>query len=149
MPIWEYEKSKLHYEVCGEGKSILFLHGWGHSNTAFREVVDNLKGKCKCYIVDLPGFGLSDIPDLSWDSIDFANVIKNFIEGLDLKDTIIVGHSFGGKIAVLTANRTHGNVKKLVLIDSAGIKAPMTVAKFIRIYLFKIGRIIKNSGILF
>jgi pimeloyl-ACP methyl ester carboxylesterase len=149
MPDWKYDNSILHYEVIGEGYPIVFLHGWGHSGNTFMEIASNLKNKFKCYLIDLPGFGLSDIQDLTWGSKHYANEIKNFINKLNFEEVILVGHSFGGKIATLTANMIVEKVKKLILIDTAGIKAPMTFSKFIKIYLFKFGKTIKNSGILF
>jgi pimeloyl-ACP methyl ester carboxylesterase len=149
MAIWKYDDSTLYYVVLGEGKPLIFLHGWGHMGGAFNVIADSLKNKFRCYLLDLPGFGNSSIPSKTWDSYEFADAIKRFIEDMNLDDVVIIGHSFGGKIGVLTTTMIKNRIKKLILIDSTGIRPPMTCKKFFKIYFFKSARFVNNSGILF
>jgi len=148
MPVWKHDDLALNYEVIGEGTPLLFLHGWGHSLNTFKLVADNMKKRFRCYLVDLPGFGGSSIPPLSWDSRNYADFMRDFIEDLNLNELSIVGHSFGGKVAVLVSSLLGDRVRKLVLINSAGIKPPVRISKLFKIYLFKFARTIKNSRIL-
>jgi len=149
MAEWKFDNSILNYEVIGKGTPIIFLHGWGHSGGVFNPIADNLKNRFCSYLIDLPGFGSSTLTPAHWNSNDFGMLIKRFIEALDLKEVVIIGHSFGGKIGALAANMIKDRVKKLVLIDSAGIRQTITFEKFLKIYMFKTTRMIKNSGILF
>ena len=149
MPIFNYNDSILNYEVIGKGEPVVFLHGWGHDLGAFRRVVEALKRVYCCYLIDLPGFGSSTKPPPSWDSKDYAELIRDFVTEIKSDGISLVGHSFGGKIAALTASVFPEKINRVILIDSSGIRAPVTFSKLFRIYLFKFSKFIKNSGIFF
>lgn len=123
---------KISYEIVNKDKEdyILILHGWGANKElmlkAFKKAFINLK---QIY-VDIPGFGNSSIV-LPLTTKDYANIINIFIEKMQKLPFVIMGHSFGGKIATLL------NPKRLVLLSSAGIveKKPLSVK--IKIFIFK------------
>lgn len=72
------------------------------------------------YAIDLPGFGQSSTPKEVWAVGDYAEVVKGFIEKLELKNITIVGHSFGGRIGIKLAAKYPSLISKLILVDSAG-----------------------------
>lgn len=109
---------KVNYLVLGEGKPLLILHGWGSNSANWKKVGDFLAEKgLKVIVPDLPGFGKTSPPSEVWNLDDYADFIKEFIKSLDLKDFYLLGHSFGGCLAVKYSLRFP--VKKLFLVNAA------------------------------
>lgn len=107
----------LNYEVLGSGKkNLIILHGWGGSLQEWMPVAKRLETGYKVWLLDFPGFGGSPKPSFDWSIYDYANFVKAFLQEFKIKDPIILGHSFGGRVAVLL------KAEKLVLIDAAGLE---------------------------
>jgi len=100
-------------------KAVFFLHGWGSEAMRFGGVLQKIES---AVAIDLPGFGGSEKPKGDWSLEDYVKFVRKFIEQMGIKTPIIVGHSFGGSIAIEYAVSHSDNVKKLVLIGSAGIR---------------------------
>ncbi len=115
-----YENININYEVIGKAEPIIILHGWGRSLDDFLDIAGVLSEKYQVYIIDLPGFGKSDIPRESYVLDDYVLFLKKFIDSKNISNPIIIGHSFGGRIAIRYASIY--KVNKLILISSAGIK---------------------------
>lgn len=112
-------------------KTVLFLHGWGANKEIMKKAFGSyLSDFCHIYI-DMPGFGKSSILDPLKTS-DYAKVVANFCDELKIKPDIIVGHSFGGKVATLL------KPKILVLLSSAGIVVKKSFSVRTKIAIFKI-----------
>ncbi len=126
----------INYIDEGEGKTVLLLHGWGCSIQTMMPVFNILKDKFRVIIVDLPGFGESDIPKIPWDSYDYAESIYKFIEKLNINVSIIFGHSHGGRISIILSSK-YNIPDKLILIDSAGIIPKRSAKYYIKVYWFK------------
>src|SRR6266581_3158744 len=108
------------YEEYGKGTNyIVLLHGWGQSHSFWKDLADKLSKKYHIYALDLPGFGLSQEPPSVWNLWDYAELIHKFIVKMSIKDAVIIGHSFGGRIASVYA--TLFPVKKLVLYSNGGL----------------------------
>lgn len=129
---------KINYIDEGQGANILLLHGWGGSIQTMMPIFNILKNKCRVIAVDLPGFGESDLPDKPWNSYDYAEYMKKFIEKMNLKDIILFGHSHGGRISIILGSRYKDYIKKLILIDSAGIIPKRSIKYYFKVYGFKI-----------
>lgn len=132
-----YNGLKIYYEKIGDGDPVVFLHGWGCSLDIFKSIADRICGKYCVYLIDLPGFGRSSEPDVALDVVGVTKVVNSLIESNRLNGIILIGHSYGGRVAGEYVYR-YGNVSKLILIDSAGIRR-YSIKKFfkIRIYKFK------------
>ena len=76
----------------------MLLHGWGSSLDAFSAVRNLLDKKYKVVSLDFPGFGQSDMPPEPWDVERYAAFTLEFFGFLGIKDPILVGHSFGGRV---------------------------------------------------
>lgn len=115
----EYKNQQFHiaYKIYNPHaeQTIVFLHGWGASKELMERAFEpHFKEFCTLFI-DLPGFGNSS-NTLPLTTHDYKEIIKIFLDSLHLtKHYILVGHSFGGKVAALLAP------KCLVLIASAGM----------------------------
>ncbi|WP_069632857.1 alpha/beta fold hydrolase [Campylobacter pinnipediorum] len=125
------KKYLISYEMLNpeNEKIILFLHGWGASKEIMKKAFKDTFCDYKHIYVDMPGFGNSNIFSPLKTS-DYSNIIREFVNSLPQKPDIILGHSFGGKVATLL------NPKNLVLLSSAGIisKKPFLVRAKIRIF---------------
>lgn len=132
---FEFKGLKIYYEKIGEGQPIIFLHGWGCSSNVFKNISKVLSKKYCIYLVDFPGFGKSLEPDFLIDVKGMADLVLSFITYFDIDMPIVVGHSYGGRVASEYASKNK-NISKLILIDSAGIKS-FKFSKFIKIKIFK------------
>ncbi len=134
------DEINFYYEFKGTGKSIILLHGWGGEAASFRPVFDFLSQTFKVYALDLPGFGRSTPPPVPWGSNDYALFIIKFLSEMGIVKTDLIGHSFGGRIAINLAANFPEKVEKLILIDSAGIKPGRTVKYYLRVLIAKTGK---------
>ena len=106
-----------------------------------KPLAQTLSKKCdiSCLLIDFPPFGKSDEPNDVWTIYDYKNLTKEIIleclKEEKYKTITIVGHSFGGRIAILLAGEEF--TKNIVLISSAGIKyRPISVK--LKILFYKI-----------
>lgn len=129
---------RINYIDEGEGDNVLLLHGWGASIETMQPIVNALKYKYRVLAIDLPGFGLSDSPKIAWDSYKYADLVKKFIDILSLKDINLIGHSHGGRVSIILSSKYRGMVKKLILIDSAGIIAQKNIIYYYKVIKYKI-----------
>lgn len=132
---------RLHYTDTVEGaRAIVMMHGWGcdHSTLALVERVAVACGY-RVLNVDFPGFGLSPEPEEVWGVECYTRLIEKFVEAVGLTDYSLLGHSFGGRVGILMASR-HPEVKKLVLVDAAGIKPRRSLGYYFKVYSFKLSK---------
>lgn len=123
----------LAYEILnfGQPKTILFLHGWGSNKEIMKQAFGKTFASYQHVYLDLPGFGHSSI-DSVIDTDVYAAIVQSFLDALQIKPFMIVGHSYGGKVATLL------NPEVLVLLSSAGIVAPKSLKVRTKIALFKL-----------
>ncbi len=107
--------------IIGAGPPLLFLHGGDYvaQNQAFLE---RLARRFRVAMPRHPGFG--NTPRLAWFRTvdDIAYLYLDLLDRLDLNDTLLVGSSFGGWLALEIAVRSEARLGRLVLIDSLGLK---------------------------
>lgn len=128
---------KIHYEVCGEGRPVILLHGWLCSLETMAPLARHLSKNFQVYSIDIIGFGKSDLPDKPLTTNDFGDFLKALIKELKIESPILIGHSNGGRMILNYAGRKLGNVHKIILIDSAGIVPKRKPTYYIRVYTFK------------
>lgn len=106
----------INYELYGHSSktTIVFLHGWGAKGSLMKPMADPLAKKNRVLVMDLPGFGQSPEPTSVWSIDDYVKAIHDLIVFLKLDDIVLVGHSFGGKLALLYASKYP--VTKLVVL---------------------------------
>lgn len=115
----------------------MFLHGWGGSASAFLFVAKRLVGY-KSIVVDFSGFGESEEPTHPYTIRDYADEIIALLEESGESRVSVVGHSFGGRVAMEIAVLRPDLVRSLILVDSAGLKPRRKPSYYVRIYLHKI-----------
>ena len=119
----------INYIQYGEGKDILLLHGWGQNIEMMKPIGDNFSDKFRITILDLPGFGNSSEPPTPWNMTNYSDMLEEFIDKVGITKPIIIGHSFGGRLAIrYSANNP---IEKLVLFGAPCIriqeKLPLSV----------------------
>ncbi|MDE6605035.1 MAG: alpha/beta hydrolase [Clostridia bacterium] len=131
----------LNHVMLGQGQDVIFLHGWGGSIDSFRGAGQYFSANYRCTLVDFYGFGDSPLPGVLTLE-DYANGIEELIRHYSMKEVILVGHSFGGRVAMLLASRNN-NIKSIVLVDSAGLKPRFSLKKFCKKVTYRLKRALK------
>ena len=135
---------KINVKTAGEGEPILILHGWGSSSKSWAKVQDNLvKHGYRVIVPDMPGFGESDSPDKPWNGEDYLNWLLEFTKNYKLKTPFcVIGHSFGGGLAIKLAIEYPQLIKNLVLVATARMGRKRKFRKKAVYVIAKIGRLI-------
>jgi pimeloyl-ACP methyl ester carboxylesterase len=89
--------------------TVVALHGWQRTGADFAEIVDGLDAVS----IHLPGFGITPEPPTAWGSEDYAEAVADAIAGFG--PVVLLGHSFGGRVAVRLAARYPQYVSGIVL----------------------------------
>lgn len=122
---------EVNYIQYGEGKDILLLHGWGQNIEMMKPIGDALKERFRITILDFPGFGESDEPKEKWTIEKYSNMLEEFVKLVGIKKPIVMGHSFGGRVAIRYSSRNP--IEKLVLFGSPCIRIEEKLSLSVRI----------------
>lgn len=104
----------------GEGEDIVLLHGWGQNIQMMDPLGKKLEKKYKITIIDLPGHGKSDEPSENTTIYDYADIVKEILVKLKINKPSIIGHSFGGRIAIIYASKYE--INKLILLGAPCVR---------------------------
>lgn len=110
----------INYIQYGEGNDIVLLHGWGQNIEMMRPIGDNFQDRFRITILDFPGFGESEEPKEAWTIEDYELMLEEFLKKVNVKKPIVIGHSFGGRVAIKYSARNP--ISKLVLFGSPCIR---------------------------
>ena len=110
----------INYIQYGKGKDVILLHGWGQNIEMMKPLGDPLSNKYKITIIDFPGFGESEEPKTAWTIDDYSEMLGEIIKKLNIKKPILMGHSFGGRVAIRYS--ANNKIEKLVLFGSPCIR---------------------------
>jgi pimeloyl-ACP methyl ester carboxylesterase len=122
----------ISYEILNpqQTSDIIFLHGWGSSKNLMKQAFGKTLPTFRHIYIDMPGFGGSNC-DNALQTDDYAAIMELFLTQIDARKKVVLGHSFGGKVATLL------NPELLVLVASAGILVPKSLKVRTKIALFK------------
>ena len=98
----------IYYEVIGEGTPVILLHGWLANLETMRPIANSLSENFKVYLVDIVGFGKSDLPEEPLNSQDFAEFLQEFMIKLKIENPVLIGHSNGGRIIINAVRKENG-----------------------------------------
>lgn len=106
----------------GQGDPIILLHGWGTKIESLFPISSYLEKRMRVIAVDFPGFGQTDFPPRAWGVGDYTEWLILLIRKLNIETACFLGHSFGGRVCIKLASLYPQMVKKMILIDSAGVR---------------------------
>ncbi|MBU0720503.1 alpha/beta hydrolase [bacterium] len=126
----------MSYEIMNPDAKVdlIILHGWGSDKNLMKNAFSPYMDSFRHIYIDLPGFGKSTC-NLTLKTTDYARIVELLMIHMNASKDIILGHSFGGKVAVLL------EPKVLVLVASAGIYVPKSLKVKTKIALFKMLKI--------
>lgn len=112
--------SRVHVEAAGEGFPLLLVHGFGGSTYSWRHVLPELAEQRRVIAVDLYGFGFTERPQQlgSYSREGQVELLVGLLDALGIEQTDVMGHSYGGGLAMTLAAYHPERVRSLVLVDS-------------------------------
>jgi pimeloyl-ACP methyl ester carboxylesterase len=114
----------IHWAEIGsatDATPIVILHGLQDCHVTWRRVANALAHDRRVLTPDLPGHGLSERPDATYDLQWYARVIASWLDAIGLAEADVVGHSFGGGIAQMLLLERPARIRRLVLAASGGL----------------------------
>ncbi|HEY2273083.1 MAG TPA: alpha/beta fold hydrolase [Jatrophihabitantaceae bacterium] len=108
------------YTTAGSGDAIVFVHGLGTDSSAWDRVAEMLAEHHRVVSIDLPGYSLRSTVDEVPQATELADGIDALLEKLDIPNAVLVGHSFGGAVCLITAHRHPERVAGLALVAPGG-----------------------------
>lgn len=111
------------YGVGGSGRPVLFLHGWGLTSRTYQRSLDLLVAAgMRVYAPCLPGFGgTAALPSDEVSIAGYARWVEEFAQAVGIEEpVVVVGHSFGGGVAIRLAHDAPDLVARLILVNSVG-----------------------------
>ncbi len=133
---------KLHYEfneVNVKAPTIVLLHGWGGNYQSLLPIYSAFDDY-NILSLDFCGFGQSDKPTADFTIFSYCEIVASLLKYLNLTNVILVGHSFGGRVALILSETNKDIVKKLILIDSAGLKPRFSAKKTFKVFRYKVNK---------
>ena len=129
----------------GTGTPTLLLHGWGASSDLFASTMRGLGEGFDLIAPDFPGFGATPPPPTAWAVGDYVDWTLALMDSLGVERANLIGHSFGGRVAIKLAALHPERVAKLVLADAAGIRPQRDWRYHVRVRTFKTMRALAQS----
>lgn len=133
---YTYRDIRLHYTDRGAGQTILLLHGWGCNCTTFGAAQQWLEQHFRAIAVDFAGFGQSEEPREVWGVEEYTRSVEALAKAEGIENPILIGHSFGGRVSIVYSSRN--SVRKVILVDAAGVKPKRSMKYYAKVYSFKL-----------
>lgn len=131
---------KVLFKQTGQGLPLIFLHGWAFPSRKWKKLAGQLADQGFCvYLLFLPGFGRTSPPPKPWSVSDFSEFVLKFAQKQNLKKFFLLGHSFGGRIAIKLAATHSEKLLGLILCGAAGIRPKRGIRYWSFFALAKIG----------
>lgn len=110
---------EINYFQQGQGDiTLLFLHGWCIDGMYWENQVEYFSKNYNVYAIDLPGFGKSKAERTNWTIEEYANDVTAFMDAMNLKNVVIIGHSMAGEIMLQIALSNNPKIVGIVGVDN-------------------------------
>jgi pimeloyl-ACP methyl ester carboxylesterase len=129
---------ETYFTLEGRGHPVVLLHGWGASSQSLAPLCGALANVFRVLAVDLPGFGWSPAPPTAWGTPEYTGHVERLMQAMGMDRAALVGHSFGGRIAIRLAAGHPARVSRLVLVASAGIRPRRRSGYYVRVAAAKL-----------
>jgi len=124
---YDWREGKVHYKVAGSGKPVLLVHSLsiGSSHREWSALFDSLSKRYKVYAIDLPGYGYSDKPKITYTAFLYSALIKEFIENEIGEKTNIIAANGSAMFAVIAGKLFPDCVSSIIAVSPGGINDKM------------------------
>jgi pimeloyl-ACP methyl ester carboxylesterase len=116
------------FRVLGNGPALLLLHGIGSDGTTWDAVTPLLAQRFTVVVPDLLGHGRSAKPRADYSIGGYANGMRDLLSILDIDRVTVIGHSFGGGVAMQFAYQFPERTDRLVLVAGGGLGPQVSIA---------------------
>ena len=114
----EVRGMRMHVAEAGAGEPLLLVHGWPQHWYQWRGVIQRLAGERRLIVPDLRGFGWTDAPPGPVDTDAFTRDVIALLDALEIEQTDLAGHDWGGFTAMLLAARHPARFRKVVALSA-------------------------------
>ncbi len=121
----------VNFTRTGNGPTMLFVHGWADQLSTFDTLIQYFQNDYEIVLLDLPGAGKSQMPQVAWSLDDYAQHVADFTKKIGIKPNVVIGHSNGGAIAIKAIATGMLSTQNLVLLSSAGIRNDKNVRRLL------------------
>ena len=116
----EVDGLKVRFQRCGSGPALVLVHGLLGYSFSWRTVLPQLADGREVFAVDMPGSGFSDCdPALDCRLTAAAERLLKFMDAVGISSCDLVGSSYGGATAIMTASLAPSRIRTLVLVSPA------------------------------
>lgn len=123
--------------------TVVILHGWGLSGKTFAPLIAELQKRgFRALAPDLPGFGGAPAPAYVWRLRDYVRFLERYLQKRRIGKPILIGHSFGGRVALKFSQLHPTSVSALILTGTPGFTPVPKKKLLLFVALAKIGRLI-------
>jgi len=105
-------------------RHIVFLHGWGANRDSLRGIAALFESSHTVHLIDLPGFGDAPMPPTTWSTVEYTDLVQQYITTRIQAPSLLVGHSFGGRVSVRLAARHLAEIRAIVVMAAPGLPRP-------------------------
>lgn len=119
---------------------LIILHGWGQSKEIWQQFVNDIDSQ-GAEAIDLPGFGKEPLVSQEWGVPEYAKWVSEKLQKDRHGEIILLGHSFGGRIASYIASKNPAWLKGIILVGAPCIYRPSTKLK-LRIRFYKLAKLL-------
>ena len=120
----------------GEGKDLVFLHGYLSSKESFYPQINYFSRHFRVTAPDLPGFGGSGTIPAAWSVGEYADWLEGFLKERGIAFPCVIAHSFGGRVAIKCLAR--GLIDRAVLTGCAGIVKRRTLSYHLKVKSYRL-----------
>ncbi len=124
-------------ERCGEGKNLVFLHGYGSSKESFYYQKEFFKRYFCVTAFDFPSFGNSFDIDSAWGVDDYASWLETFLNSMGITSAYFLAHSFGARVAFKLFSNKSELCEKLIITGGAGLVKPRSMRYIWRVKAYR------------
>jgi pimeloyl-ACP methyl ester carboxylesterase len=122
----EHNGGALVDEMFGtaSGRHMILLHGWGANRESLRGIAALFEPAYRIHLIDLPGFGDAPAPPEDWGTSQYADLVERCVSACGPGPVVLVGHSFGARVALRLAARGISAIRAVVLMAAPGLPPP-------------------------
>ncbi|SRX52381.1 alpha/beta fold hydrolase [Aequorivita sp. CIP111184] len=118
---FHYKNIPIHYEISGNGPSLVLLHGFLESSTMWNSLIPQFSKNNTIVTINFPGHGKSGVISEIHSMELMAEVVNELLQHLQISSATLIGHSMGGYVALAYAEMFTEKIEKLILLNSTPI----------------------------